>query len=41
MKANPDKFQALAVGESTFEKKPIFRMIGAETTVNLLGVEIE
>ena len=37
MKAYPDKFQALAVGESTFEKKPIFRIgeaqIGCETTV--------
>ena len=45
MKANPDKFQALAVGESTFEKKPIFRIgeaqIGCETTVKLLGVEID
>ena len=43
MKANPDKFQALAVGESTFEKKPIFRIgeaqIGCETTVKLLGVD--
>ena len=45
MKANPDKFQALTVGESTFEKKPIFRIgeaqIEFETTVKILGVEID
>ena len=45
MKANPDKFQALTAGESTFEKKPIFRIgeaqIGCDTTVKLLGVEID
>ena len=45
MKANPDKCPALAVGECTFEKKPIFRMgeaqIGCEMTVKLLGVGID
>ena len=44
MKANPDKFQALAVGERTHNERPIFRIgdaqIECEKTVKLLGVEI-
>ena len=43
MKANPDKFQALAVGER--DRKPIFRIgeaqIECETTVKLLGIETD
>ena len=30
MKANPYKFQALAVGEKTFALKPVFRVGEAE-----------
>ena len=45
MKANPDKFQALAVGERTHKERPIFRIgdaqIECEKTVKLLGVEID
>ena len=45
MKANPDKFQALAVGEKTSALKPLFRIgeaeIECEETVKLLGVEID
>ena len=45
MKANPDKFQALALGWKTFERKPKFKIREAEIeckeTVKLLGVEID
>ena len=45
MKANPDKFQALALGWKTFEKKLKFKIgeaeIWCEETVKLLGVEID
>ena len=45
MKANPYKYQALAVGERTFDRKPIFRIGEAQTecekTVKLLGIEID
>ena len=45
MKANPDKFQALAVGEKTFALKPKFKIgeaeVECEETVKLLGVEID
>ena len=45
MKANPDKFQALAVGEKTSALKSLFRIgkaeIECEETVKLLGVEID
>ena len=44
MKANPDKFQALAVGEKMLAMKPKFKFgeaeIECEETVKLLGVEI-
>ena len=45
MKANPDKFQALAVGEKTFAMKPKFKIgeaeIECEETVKLLGIVID
>ena len=45
MKANPDKFQTLALGWKTFENKPKFKIgeaeIECEETVKLLGVEID
>ena len=45
MKANPDKFQALAVGEKTHAEKPTFKTgeanVEREKTVKLLGVEID
>ena len=45
MKANPDKFQALAVGEKISALKPVFKIgeaeVECEETVKLLGVEID
>ena len=45
MKANPDKFQAVAVGEWTHGEKPTFRIgeaeIECDETVKLLGVDID
>ena len=45
MQANPDKFQATAVGERTFEKKKILKIsdteIICEEVVKLLGVVID
>ena len=45
MKANPDKFQAVAVGERTHGERPIFMIgeaeIGCDETVKLLGVDID
>ena len=45
MKANPDEFQALAVGEKTFALKPVLKIgeaeIECEESVKLLGVEID
>ena len=45
MKANPEKFQAFAMGEKTFEEKPTFKIgeteIECEETVKLLGIEID
>ena len=45
MKANPEKFQAFAVGERTYGEKPTFKIgeteIECEKTVKLLGVEID
>ena len=44
MKANPENFQAFAVGERTYGEKPTFKIgeteIECEKTVKLLGVEI-
>ena len=45
MKANPDKFQAFAVGGRTLDEKPTFKIgeaeIVREETVKLLGIEID
>ena len=45
MKANPDKFQALAVGKKTSTLKPLFKIceaeIECEETVKPLGVDID
>ena len=45
MQANPDKFQAIAVGKKTFEKSPVFCFgsvnITCEEVVKLLGVDID
>ena len=45
MKANPDKFQAVAVGERKHNEGPTFRIgeaeIGCDETVKLLGVDID
>ena len=45
MKANPDKFQAVAVGEGTHDEGPTFRIREAEIqcgeTVKLFGVGID
>ena len=45
MNANPDKFQALAVGEKAFALKPVLKIGEAEVefeeTGKLLGVEIQ
>ena len=45
MQANPEKFQALAVGKRTFDKKRVFEIndvkISCDESVKLLGVEID
>ena len=46
MKANPDKFQAIAIGKRTFEKSPVFELKGSifiecEDVVKLLGIDID
>ena len=46
MKANPEKFQAIAIGKKTFNKEPVFNLKGdinitCEDTVKLLGIEID
>ena len=45
MKANPDKFQAIAVGKKTHDNNLIFNLEGieieCETEVKLLGVSID
>ena len=45
MQANPDKFQAIAVGNKTYAKKPVFNIESAEITcddvVKLLGIDID
>ena len=45
MKANPDKVQAVAVGERTQSESPTFKIgeteIGCDETVKLLGVDID
>lgn len=45
MQANPDKFQAIAVGQRTANRSPVFKVgeaeICCEETVKLLGVDID
>jgi hypothetical protein len=45
MQANPDKFQVLAVGKKTYEKRPTFNIqnfeLTCEDSVKLLGIEID
>ena len=45
MKANPDKFQVLAVGKKTYEKRPAMNIqnfeLTCEDSVKLLGIEID
>jgi hypothetical protein len=45
MQANPDKFQAIAVGNKTHAKTPVFKIESAEITcdevVKLLGIDID
>jgi hypothetical protein len=45
MQANPDKFQAIAVGNKTHAKTPVFKIDSAEITcdemVKLLGIDID
>jgi kynurenine formamidase len=43
MQANPDKFQVLAVGKKTYEKRPTINIqnfeLTCEDSVKLLGIE--
>jgi hypothetical protein len=43
--ANPDKFQAIAVGKNTYAKEPVFNIESANTScdevVKLLGIDID
>ncbi|KAH3770853.1 hypothetical protein DPMN_172150 [Dreissena polymorpha] len=45
MQANPDKFQAIAVGQKTISRSPIFDLdgfsISCDEVVKLLGVDID
>jgi hypothetical protein len=45
MQANPDKFQVLAVGRKTYEKRPTINIqnfeLTCEDSVKLLGIEID
>ena len=45
MQANPDKFQVLAVGKKTYEKRPTINIqnfeLTCEDSVKLLGIEID
>ena len=45
MKANPDKFQAVAVGKKTHDRSPVFKIgnseLACEEVVKLLGVDID
>ena len=45
MQANPDKFQAIAVGKKTHDKQPVFNIgninITCDDSVKLLGVDID
>jgi hypothetical protein len=45
MQANPDKFQAIAVGKKTYAKEPVFNTesanISCDEVVKLLGIDID
>ena len=45
MQANPDKFQAVAIGKKTFSQKPVFKIesanISCDEVVKLLGIDID
>jgi hypothetical protein len=45
LRSNPDKFQAIAVGNKTHAKTPVFKIESAEITcdevVKLLGIDID
>jgi hypothetical protein len=45
MQANPDKFQVLAVGKKTYEKRPTINIqnfeLTCEDSIKLLGIEID
>jgi hypothetical protein len=45
MQANPEKFQAIAVGKKSFDKSPIFQIgtanISCDEVVKLLGIDID
>ena len=45
MQANPDKFQAIAVGKKTYAKEPVFNIesanISCDEVVKLLGIDID
>jgi hypothetical protein len=45
MQANPEKFQAIAVGKKSFDKSPIFQIgtanISCDEVIKLLGVDID
>jgi hypothetical protein len=45
MQANPDKFQAIAVGKKTYAKEPVINIesanISCDEVVKLLGIDID
>jgi hypothetical protein len=45
MQANPDKFEAFAVGKKTYVKEPVFNIesanISYDEVVKLLGIDID
>jgi hypothetical protein len=45
MQANPDKIQAIAVGNKTYARKPVFNIesavISCDEVVKLLGIDID
>ena len=45
MQVNPDKIQAIAVGNKTYAKKPVFNIesavISCDEVVKLLGIDID
>jgi hypothetical protein len=45
MQANPDKFQAIAVGKKTYAKEPVFNIesanISCDEVAILLGIDVD